>query len=44
MMEKDNSGYNLKPKLLFDAPKGKWDNENYILECLMKKKIGRAHV
>ena len=36
-MEKDNSGYNLKPKLLFDAPKGKWDDENYILECLMKK-------
>ena len=36
-MEKDNSGYNLKPNLLFKAPQGKWDEEEYILDCLKKK-------
>ena len=36
-MEKDNSGYNLKPNLLFEAPQGKWDEEEYILDCLKKK-------
>ena len=38
-MEKDNSGYNLKPNLLFEAPQGKWDEEEYILDCLKKKKL-----